>query len=206
MQTDAPTVAKAGKRGPIRATNSFISAPATRRLAFSTPRFSSAQSDVHLNAFRFAMVRGVEPTSRSTNNEKRKTPHDGRRSSRATQMKTAIAVARWGCVLAIPGLNRGRAAPRSGERMNAFWAQPNSAQLLCPMPPPPRLVRLTQPRDSHGDQAQAFASSRAPSPRAGEPARLSLRAPSRPRRASAGPVPKARTAVRVRGGGDRRAS
>jgi hypothetical protein len=37
-QTEAPTVAKAGKRGPIRATIFFISAPATRRLAFSTPK------------------------------------------------------------------------------------------------------------------------------------------------------------------------
>jgi hypothetical protein len=62
-QTEAPTVAKAGKRGPIRATNSFISAPATRRLAFSTPRFSSAQSDGHLNAFRFAAACELEPTS-----------------------------------------------------------------------------------------------------------------------------------------------
>jgi hypothetical protein len=50
-QTEAPTVAKAGTRGPIRSTVCFTPLPAARRLALSTPRFSSAQSDGDLNAF-----------------------------------------------------------------------------------------------------------------------------------------------------------
>jgi hypothetical protein len=79
VQTEAPTVAKAGKKGPIRATICFISAPATRRLAFSTPRFSSARSDGHLNAFRFATAGEVEPTS--TVDEQREKKDAARRSA-----------------------------------------------------------------------------------------------------------------------------
>ncbi len=94
---------------------------------------------------------------------------DDARDRRASPSSTNARIERWGCVLAVLALNTGRAAPRSrGED------EPLGAALVClasyPMSCPPRL--FTQPRDSHGDLAQACAACRARSPRAGEPARL----------------------------------
>ena len=61
-QTEAPTVARAGTRGPIRSTVRFTSLRRVADTRFSTPRFSSAQSDGDLNGFapRFREAREVD--------------------------------------------------------------------------------------------------------------------------------------------------
>ena len=105
VQTEAPTVAKAGKRGPIRATICFISAPATRRLAFSTPRFSSAQSDGHLNAFRFATACEVEPTTAVDEHRQKKD------------------AARWPALVASDSDEDGHRRCKTGLRSRDSWTE-----------------------------------------------------------------------------------
>lgn len=110
-----------------------------------------------------------------------------------------------GCVLTDRDLNRDKAAPRSGGRGGASGRSlslPGFFVVMSATCRPP----LRQPRDSRGARAQASASSRAPLPRAGEPVRPSRPAPSRSRRASAGPGPRVRSAARALGGAVRRAS
>jgi hypothetical protein len=107
-----------------------------------------------------------------------------------------------GCVLAIHGLNRDKAAPRSGgERARASGRSSS-------LPPSSSNVtsHLTRPRGSRADPARACASCRALSPRAGERARPLLPAPSRPRRVIGGSAPRDRIAARAPGGDDPPAS
>ena len=91
------------------------------------------------------------------------------------------SVAGGGCVPAVPELNRGKGcAQRRGED------KPSGRS--------PSLT-VTQPRDSPADPARAFGVCRVPSPRAGEPARLSLPAPSPPRPATGVIAPRDRSAA-----------
>jgi hypothetical protein len=105
VQTEAPTVAKAGKRGPIRATICFISAPATRRLAFSTPRLSSAQSDGHLNRIPIRKAREVEPTSAVDEHRQKKD------------------AARWPALLASDSDDDGHRRCKTGLRSRDSWTE-----------------------------------------------------------------------------------
>ena len=72
--TEAPTVANAGARGPIRSTTLITSALAAPPIGLRTPtRFSSAESDADLNATRVvASQRRLSPLS--TNRRLRRRP------------------------------------------------------------------------------------------------------------------------------------
>jgi len=91
--TEAPTVANAGARGPIRSTTLITSALAAPPIGLRTPTsFSSAESDADLNATRVvASQRRLSPLSTSRRLRRRpEACRESRRSRRSRVSRSAL--------------------------------------------------------------------------------------------------------------------